>query len=75
MTRHELTDIEVAIHHETERAILVSLDGDEDNAIWLPKCKRTMETAVFSGGPNSEKEEEPFSIAFSSALRVAQGQH
>jgi hypothetical protein len=32
-----------------------------------------METAVFSGGPNSEKEEEPFSIAFSSALRVAQG--
>ena len=42
---------------------------------WQFGGKRTMETAVFSGGPNSEKEEEPFSIAFSSALRVAQGQH
>ena len=30
--------------------------------------KRTMETVVCSGMPNSEKENEPFPIAFSSAF-------
>lgn len=34
MTR--LTDITVQIHVETERAILVSSDGDIENAVWLP---------------------------------------
>lgn len=37
MTR--LTDITVRLHQETERAILVSDDGDNDKAVWLPKSQ------------------------------------
>lgn len=39
----QLHDLEVHLHHETkvgeedEGAILVSLDGDRRNAVWLPK--------------------------------------
>lgn len=36
MTRSRLVDIEVTVHHETEKAILVSDDGDRENAVWLP---------------------------------------
>ena len=31
-----VVDVEVQIHVRTDRAILVSLDGDKDNAVWLP---------------------------------------
>ncbi len=34
--KSDLIDIEVAIHHQTEKAVLVSLDGEKDNAVWLP---------------------------------------
>jgi hypothetical protein len=34
--KSDLVDIVVQIHHRTERAILVSDDGDRDNAVWLP---------------------------------------
>jgi len=34
-----LTDITVQLHQETERAILVSDDGETDNAVWLPKSQ------------------------------------
>jgi hypothetical protein len=30
-----LVDVEVQIHHRTERAVLVSDDGDRENAVWL----------------------------------------
>lgn len=30
-----LVDLEVQIHHRTERAVLVSDDGDRENAVWL----------------------------------------
>lgn len=33
----DLVDLTVALHHETERAVLVSLTGDEAGAVWLPK--------------------------------------
>lgn len=36
MARSSLIDIELTVHHETEKAILVSDDGDRDNAVWLP---------------------------------------
>jgi hypothetical protein len=36
---YELIDIDCIYHTETEKAILVSEDGDEDNARWLPKSK------------------------------------
>lgn len=38
-TRSDLTDITVHLHQETERAILVSDDGDRDKAVWLPKSQ------------------------------------
>lgn len=33
---HDLVDIEVRLHHKSAKAILVSDDGDEANAVWLP---------------------------------------
>jgi hypothetical protein len=35
--RKSLYDLECVIHHETEKAWLVSTDGVRDNAVWLPK--------------------------------------
>ena len=32
----DLHDLTVAIHHRTERAVLVSIDGLERRAVWLP---------------------------------------
>jgi len=37
MSRKQLTDIDVHLHHETDLAWLVSTDGDRANAVWLPK--------------------------------------
>lgn len=34
-----LTDVSVMLHHETEKAILVSDDGEKSKAIWLPKSQ------------------------------------
>jgi hypothetical protein len=36
MSKNELTDVTVQLHHETHRAILVSDDGDSENGVWLP---------------------------------------
>jgi hypothetical protein len=32
-------ELEMYVHAETEKAILVSEDGEEDNAVWLPKSQ------------------------------------
>lgn len=32
-----LADVDVRLHHETDRAWLVSVDGDRDSAVWVPK--------------------------------------
>jgi hypothetical protein len=34
--KSDLIDVDVQLHHRTDKAILVSDDGDRDNAIWLP---------------------------------------
>lgn len=39
MTKSDLIDITVQLHHETERAILVSDGGDPDKAVWLAKSQ------------------------------------
>lgn len=39
-----LTDITVQLHQTTERAILVSDDGDVEKAVWLPKSQIEYET-------------------------------
>jgi hypothetical protein len=49
MSRSELIDIEVELHHEThpesddEGAFKVSLDGNEKRAVWVPKSVSQIE--------------------------------
>lgn len=35
--RSDLIDLTVVLHHETEKAVLVSDDGVRSRAVWLPK--------------------------------------
>lgn len=44
-----LTDLELMIHHETEKAILVSNDGNRDAAQWLPKSRVQLEEPITIG--------------------------
>jgi hypothetical protein len=39
VTKSDLLDITVQLHHETDRAILVSDDGGPDKAVWLAKSQ------------------------------------
>lgn len=34
-----LEDIEVFLHHWTDKAYLVSADGDAEQSVWLPKSR------------------------------------
>lgn len=36
MTKSDLVDLTCHLHHQTERAVLVSDDGDKQRAVWLP---------------------------------------
>ena len=36
MSKRELIDVLVRLHHETERAVLVSDTGNRNDAVWLP---------------------------------------
>ena len=38
------TVVTMKLHHETDKAYLMSIDGDEDNAVWLPKSKTNIES-------------------------------
>jgi hypothetical protein len=44
-----LVGIDVVRHHETDKGLLVSLDGMEANAVWLPKglCEITFNGVVW----------------------------
>jgi hypothetical protein len=35
--RSDLIDITMQLHHETEKAVLASNDGEREKAVWLPK--------------------------------------
>ena len=39
---NEVVEVTLQIHHETEKAYLVSESGDKNEAVWLPKsmCER-----------------------------------
>lgn len=41
--RSFLIDITLQLHHETDRAILVSDTEDKDDAVWLPKSQIEIE--------------------------------
>lgn len=34
--KSDLIDVTVQLHHVTERAVLVSDDGDREKAVWIP---------------------------------------
>ena len=36
MSSRPLIDLTLRLHHETDKAVLVSDDGDEKKAVWLP---------------------------------------
>ena len=40
----DLCDVTVRVHHTTERAVLVSDDGDPEKAVWLPLSQVEVET-------------------------------
>ncbi|PZO81632.1 MAG: hypothetical protein DI629_03585 [Mesorhizobium amorphae] len=33
----ELVTLTLAVHHATERAVLVSIEGERSSAVWVPK--------------------------------------
>lgn len=37
--KSDLVQVEVQLHHETEKAWLISDDGERDNAVWVPKSQ------------------------------------
>lgn len=39
MGKNELIDLTLYLHHETDRAYLVSDTGEEDAAVWVPKSQ------------------------------------
>jgi hypothetical protein len=41
--RSDLTDLTLALHHETDKAVLVSETGDEKKAVWIPKSQCAVE--------------------------------
>lgn len=41
--RSDLVDFKMRKHAETEAAVLVSDDGEESNAVWLPKSQIEIE--------------------------------
>lgn len=49
MSRNELVDLTLAILHETDAAILVSDDGTEKKAVWVPKSQVEIERLKPSG--------------------------
>ena len=46
--KSDLVDVTMRLHHSTERAVLVSDDGDEKKAAWLPLSQ--IEVAQRHGG-------------------------
>jgi len=41
--KSDLLDIDVELHHETDAAYRVSTNGEDKNAIWIPKSQCEME--------------------------------
>ncbi len=44
--KSDLIDVQVQIHHKTEKAILVSDDGDREKAKWLPLSQIEVEESA-----------------------------
>jgi hypothetical protein len=44
--RSDLIDLEVMVHAETDEAIKVSLDGNAQKAVWIPKSMIEIERSM-----------------------------
>lgn len=41
--KSDLHDVEVYLHHETDKAWLISRDGKRDGAVWMPKSQAELD--------------------------------
>ena len=48
--RSDLHDIPMQLHYKTDKAVLVSDDGDKDHAVWLQLKHIEMEPRAPGGG-------------------------
>lgn len=46
MTGADLVDVEVCVHDETPKALLISADGNRFGAQWVPKSRVTRRRVV-----------------------------
>ena len=37
--KSDLVEVDIVLHHETDKAYLVSTDGKRDKAVWIPKSQ------------------------------------
>jgi len=44
-----LVDLELMVHHATEKAVLVSDNGNRDEAVWLPRSVIELEREPVAG--------------------------
>jgi len=49
MSKRELVDLTMRLHHQTDKAVLVSLDGEREHAVWLPKSAVELDFAAQPG--------------------------
>lgn len=47
--KSNLTDLELMVHHWTDKAVLVSADGNREAAQWLPKSQIELEEEPCAG--------------------------
>lgn len=47
--RSDLTELDLQLHQETDKAILVSDDGNRENAVWLPRSQIEIERGPRGG--------------------------
>ncbi len=45
----ELTDLELMVHHRTDKAVLVSTDANREAAVWLPLSQVEAEEGIRAG--------------------------
>lgn len=54
MSSKTLTDLTLCLHHETDKAVLVSETGDPKKSVWIPKSQcevsKTEKVARVEGG-------------------------
>jgi hypothetical protein len=66
--KSDLIDIEVFLHYETEKAVLVSDDGDKDKSVWVPKALIELVPSSRYTGPRNKIMTIPERVAIEKGL-------